>query len=159
MAKSDELVQDLVSLREAAEVLRLHRATVNEMVNSGRLRGFRLGANWYVRASELRIFSQTYQRPRNAGRRHNTSATQRRWCEHLLAWLLLWTSATTEELDRVLDLHVGNIRKYLVFCEQDGLAARDDSGCWALTDEGRARAQMLPPAGEAATSDRSFHRV
>lgn len=73
------------------------------------------------------------------------------WTEEILRWLQLWESATAEELDRVIDLHIGNIRKYLVFCEQDHLAERDEFGYWCLTPAGRARAVVLPPAGLPAT--------
>jgi len=152
MPNSDDLLKELVSLPEAAERLHLHRATVNDMVNSGRLRGYRLGPHWYVRRSELEIFERSYQRPKNSPRRRIGGATTQHWTDEILRWLLLWDSATSEELRRVIDLHIGNIRKYLVFCEQDDLAMRDDLGYWKLTEAGRNRATALPPAGESIAS-------
>ena len=139
---------DMVSLPEVASRLGLHRATVNHMVLEGRLRGYRLGAHWFVRSSELEIFERTYERPKSSPRRVSGGATEY-WLNHIVRWLLLWDSATCNELDRVLDLQVGNIRKYLLICEQEGLATRDDAGYWSLTEIGRQRASALPPAGVA----------
>ena len=42
-----------------------------------------------------------------------------------------------DELQAVVDLHAGNIRKYLAFAEADGLADRDDYSVWTVTPEGR----------------------
>lgn len=148
MVTSQDLLDDLVSLPRAAEMLGLHRGTVNEMVNCGRLRGFRLGPHWYVRRSELDLFKEQYRRPKNAPLRRNG---QRRayWTEHLVRWLSAWENASVEELSRVVDLHVGNIRKYLTLGDQAGLFKRDDEGLWRLTDAGRELAGNLPRAGAA----------
>lgn len=148
----DNLLQDLVSLPQAAAVLGLHRATVNEMVNSGRLTGHRLGPHWYVRRSELDVFSRSYRRPRTSPRRRLSGPAAFHWTNELLRWLLLWESATSEELSRVIDLHVGNVRKYLALAELDGLIKRDDYGYWSLTQAGHERAERLPRAGEAVAS-------
>jgi len=46
----------------------------------------------------------------------------------------------------VIDLHIGNIRKYLVLLEQDELAQRDEYGYWSLTDPGRVWAAQFSGA-------------
>jgi excisionase family DNA binding protein len=138
-----ELLTELVSLPEAAEYLGLHRATVNDMIISGRLRGYRLGAHWYVRRPELEIFKRAYRRPRGSPRRGAVEASAY-WTQEILRWLLHWSEATSAELDRVLDLHVGNIRKYLALAEKDSLVTRDEYGLWSLTGLGLAQAARLP---------------
>lgn len=140
---TDQVVGELVGLPAAAELLGLHRATVNDMVITGRLRGYRLGAHWYVRRSELEIFQRAYRRPRSAPRRKAVE-TRAHWTNEIVRWLLHWGEASTAELDRVLDLHIGNIRKYLTIAEQDGLVIRDDYGWWSLTSRGRENAERLP---------------
>lgn len=142
-----DLIQELVGLPEAARYLGLHRATVNDMVMSGRLRGYRLGAHWFVRRHDLELFKVHYQRPKNAPSKRVSGASARHWTDEILRWLVAWETATTGELERVLDLHVGNIRKYLVLAALDGLVVRDDYGYWTMTETGRARGLALPPAG------------
>lgn len=151
MANGDDLLEDLVSLPNAAAQLKLHRATVNDMVNDGRLRGYRIGPHWYVRKSDLVRLQATYKRPKNSPRRRSGDWGFH-WTNEILRWLLAWNSATSSELARVIDLHIGNVRKYLAFCEQDQLAERDDYGQWRLTHRGRERAERLPPANEHLAS-------
>lgn len=148
---SDEVLSDLVSLPEAASYLELHRATVNNMVINGRLRGYRLGAHWYIRKGDLEVFKRSYHRPKGSTSR-GAGETKIYWTAELLRWLLHWETATTVELDRVLDLHVGNIRKYLAFAEHDGLVNRDRLGFWSLTDIGRKHAEALPCIEERKVS-------
>jgi excisionase family DNA binding protein len=140
-------VSELISLPEAAERLGLHRATVNDMVLSGRLRGYRLGPHWYLRRSDVDTFHRTYERPKSATRRlaHESSFY---WTNELCRWLSYWHDATSGELDAVLDLHLGNIRKYLTLAERNGLVQRDEFGRWTLTTDGLARAARLPEVAE-----------
>jgi excisionase family DNA binding protein len=133
-------VSQLVGLKAAAEQLGVHRATVNEMVHDGRLRGIRVGPHWYIRQSDLDRFAKTYERPKNAPRRRDSGEAQR-WLSIILSWLDDWHSASAAELDRVVDLHIGNIRKYLCLAERDGLVRRDDFGVWTLTVEGQRVAE------------------
>lgn len=148
---SDDLLKDLIGLPEAAQILGLHRGTLNAFVLEARLKGYRLGPHWYVRKSEVELFSTRYQRPKNRPRHHNSQSQAAYWTEHILRWLALWESATANELDRVIDIHVGNLRKYLAFAQQEGLVDRDQDGYWSLTETGRSRAARLPPAGEVSS--------
>ena len=132
----------------------MHRSTVNEMVNTGRLHGYRLGPHWYIRRSELDIFGRSYRRSHTIPRRRIAGSTQRYWSDELLRWLLLWNSATSDEFGAAsVDLHIGNVRKYLVLGEQDGLVQRDEYSYWRLTESGEARARLLPAPGLAPPSD------
>jgi excisionase family DNA binding protein len=126
----------MVSLPAAAERLSLHRATVNEMVQSGRLPATRVGAHWFVARTDLDAFAATYRRPRNAPRRIPRKPLV---APEILATLADWGDATVAELAAVIDMHEGNIRKHLCLAEADGLAERDEFGRWSLTSAGRAR--------------------
>lgn len=143
MRTEDVFLGDLMSLPAAAQQLQLHRATVNDMVLAGRLKGYRLGPHWYVRRSDVEVFRQAYRRPKSAVRRLGRES-HFFWTNEIVRWLLHWHDASAGELDRVLDLHVGNIRKYLALAEQDNLVERNEYGSWRLTASGRERAQALP---------------
>ena len=48
-----------------------------------------------------------------------------------------WQEGTADELAVGVGLHPGNVRKHLVILEAAGIAEREDSGFWRLTDAGR----------------------
>jgi excisionase family DNA binding protein len=140
MASDEE--EPRVGLPEAAEILGLHRATVNEMIHSGRIAAEREGPHWLIRRSDLAAFAASYRRPRNAPRRRPAEARDE-WTNQLLRLLSDWEEVSVADLARVLALHPGNIRKYLCFLEADGVACRDEYAIWRLTDAGRRRAASL----------------
>lgn len=129
---------DLVGLPEAADRLGVHRATVNDMVKEGRLPAERDGAHWLIRRDDLELFAAAYVRPRNAPpqRKHGglLETTQ-----EVLDWLADFGEATVAELDQVVDLHEGNIRKHLRILEAKDLAVRGPDGMWRLTAAGVAK--------------------
>jgi excisionase family DNA binding protein len=124
----------LVSLPQAAERLELHRATVNDMVQDGRIRARRIGAHWFIKATELERFASRYERPRNSPRRVPRPVQP---SAEILTLLGDWGSATVSELHEVVEMHEGNIRKHLCIAEAQGLAERDEFSRWALTSAGR----------------------
>jgi excisionase family DNA binding protein len=126
-----------IGLEEAASIVGVHRATINEMVRTGRIPAERIGPHWYIERQIVEEFSRTYQRPRNAPKRMPTNATRERWTYELLQLLNSWHSARVDELADFIDLHPGNIRKYLNQAERDGLLSRDTFAVWSLTPEGR----------------------
>ncbi len=127
----------LVGLPEAATRLGVHRATVNDMVQAGRIPARRVGPHWFIQESDLRQFAQTYQRPRNAPRRLPRAPVV---SPEILTFLAEWGEATVAELAAVVDMHEGNIRKHLCLAEAQGLAQRDEFSQWRATAEGRRRA-------------------
>lgn len=145
----DLKLSEMVDLPEAAKRLGLHRATVNDMVLNQRLPGYRLGSHWYLRNDDLERFAATYERPKNAPRRRS-KAWGEDWQSEIVRWISFWHSTTSSELDRVLDLHIGNIRKYLTLLERDGFVSRDADGFWKLSDDGVALAAKLPEIEPAA---------
>lgn len=125
---------ELIPLQRAADVVGLHRATLNEMIRDGRLEGVREGPYWYLRADVLERFAQTYRRPKNSPARASRRPVA---STELLALVGDWGEATVAELARVLQLHQGNIRKHLAIAQADGLAFRDRFGSWQLTETAR----------------------
>lgn len=122
--------EELVSLPEAAGRLGLHRATVNDMVQSGRVRATRVGSHWYIERCELERFAASYVRPRNAPKRLPREPVVE---PEILERLRDWGEATVAELAVVIEMHEGNIRKHLCLAEAQGLAKRDDFGRWRLS--------------------------
>lgn len=51
---SDE--EEVLTTAEVAEILKVHPATVNELMRSGRLKAFKLNRRWRVRRSDLNVF-------------------------------------------------------------------------------------------------------
>lgn len=128
----------MISLPEVAERVGLHRATVNQMVHDGRLPAERVGPRWFVRASDFREFRDSYRRPPNAPER---APARPRPSVEVLGLLREWRDASVAELAEVTPMHIGNIRKHLRLAESQGLAYRDDTGSWHLTEEGHTYAQ------------------
>jgi hypothetical protein len=145
---SESDVANLVPLTEVAKVLGLHRATVNDMVLQRKLKGRRRNGRWYVRRDELTQFAATYERPSNAPvPRDERLISEGGW---KVLWLLVeWGDATTAELDRVVDLHIGNIRKQLNLLAAAGLAISSHDNVWRPTDQGREADLARRPASTA----------
>jgi excisionase family DNA binding protein len=143
----------LLGLPEAALRLGLHRATVNEMVADGRLSGERIGPHWFVKESVLNRFASKYERPKNAPKRGATE-TSARWERMILERLSQWHDAAVQELARVIDLHPGNIRKYLCLLEVRELVQRDDFGMWSLTEKGQQLADTWFESPQSQTTAR-----
>jgi len=81
-------------------------------------------------------FASSYKRPSNAPTpRDERLISDGGW--RILSFLVEWDSATTAELGRVVELHIGNIRKQLNMLEVAQLARRDKNNVWRPTVEGR----------------------
>jgi excisionase family DNA binding protein len=127
---------EFLTLPEVASRLGIHRATVNDMVLSRRLPARRRRGHWYVPIEAFEQFQATYRRPRNApAARDERLISEGGW--EILGCLVDWDDATTAELDRVVELHIGNIRKQLILLAASGLAERRSDGSWVPTAEGR----------------------
>src|SRR4051812_5746599 len=128
-----ERADEVVGLTEAAAVIGVHRATVNDMVLSRRLRARRRRGRWVVDRQELERFAGTYQRPANAPEPRDPSELSET-AVHLLSLLVDWGDATVAELTEVIRVHDGNVRKQLRILMARELAEREDSGSWRATD-------------------------
>ena len=45
--------EEILTIREVADLLKLHPKTVNKLANSGKLPGYRIGRQWRFRKSEV----------------------------------------------------------------------------------------------------------
>ncbi|MGH9126789.1 MAG: helix-turn-helix domain-containing protein [Acidimicrobiales bacterium] len=122
---------EMIGLPEVAMILGVHRATVNDMVRSRRLKARRRGAHWFVRPDDLAEFKAMYVRPSNApaprlGPCLPASAPR------ILELLSEFESASAVELAHLIGLHEGNIRKHLRLLQADGLVHRLEDGQWSL---------------------------
>jgi excisionase family DNA binding protein len=53
MEKFSMMDEEILTIREVANLLKLHPKTVNKLANSGRLPGHRIGRQWRFRKSEV----------------------------------------------------------------------------------------------------------
>jgi len=53
MEKFSMMDEEILTIREVADLLKLHPKTVNKLANSGKLPGYRIGRQWRFRKSEL----------------------------------------------------------------------------------------------------------
>ena len=121
---------EYAGLPEVAERLGVHRATVNDMVVSGRLAAQREGARWLVRRDDLDRFAASYVRPANAPDRRDSSLPTS--APRIIELLREFDSAFARELAPFLDLNEGNVRKHLRLMERQGLVHCRDDGQWVL---------------------------
>jgi excisionase family DNA binding protein len=121
-------VRKYVSLPEAAAVLGVHRATVNDMVLSRRLRARMRRGRWYVDQTDLEAFAATYERPSNAPPRRPDNLSP--GGKEVLELIREFGEATVSELNEIVQLHEGNIRKQLRILMARGLVERSDDGRW-----------------------------
>ncbi|MDP8931005.1 MAG: helix-turn-helix domain-containing protein [Actinomycetota bacterium] len=126
-----ETADGTLGLPEAADRLGVHRATVNDMVRSGRLPAHRDGAHWRIDRAVFEEFASTYVKPPNApARRPRGMPTS---TPALFELLREFGSASAEELAPLLDLHDGNVRKHLRLLEHQGHVRRRPDGEWELS--------------------------
>jgi excisionase family DNA binding protein len=128
----------LIGLPQAALELGVHRATVNEMVHDGRVRAIRVGPAWFIDRSDLEALKASYRRPKNSPRPRPSAGAASAWEGAILKLLSDWPEATADELGKVLQLHPGNVRKYLALMKVEGLVS-DELGSWRITEAGRDR--------------------
>jgi len=130
----------LLSANDVGRELGVDRTVVSSLLRSGSLPGVLLTDRWYVEAGDLEEFARTYERPRRPSRKGTDQRTQRSEQSRraIVATLADWNEATPAEIAQVIELHPGNVRKYLVLMEKAGLTQRVGEGLWALTDEGLA---------------------
>lgn len=125
-----ETAHATVGLPEAADRLGVHRATVNDMVRSGRLPARREGAHWRIDRETFEEFACAYVKPPNAPARRPRGIPSS--APALLELLREFGSASAAELAPLLNLHEGNVRKHLRLLEHGGQVRRRPDGEWEL---------------------------
>ena len=53
MEKFSMMDEEILTIREVADLLKLHPKTVNKLANSGKVPGYRIGRQWRFRKSEV----------------------------------------------------------------------------------------------------------
>lgn len=53
MEKFSMMDEEILTIREVADLLKLHPKTVNKLANSGKMPGYRIGRQWRFRKSEI----------------------------------------------------------------------------------------------------------
>jgi len=53
MEKFFVIGEEILTIREVADLLKLHPKTVNKLANSGKVPGYRIGRQWRFRKSEV----------------------------------------------------------------------------------------------------------
>lgn len=134
MSTQTAIGADYVGLPEAAQVLGVHRATVNDMVLHGRLEAIRDGVQWLIPRANLEEFAASYVRPPNAPPRRSETLPQT--STDIVRLLADFHSASASELAPFLKVHEGNIRKHLRLMERAGVVRREADGQWFLTAKG-----------------------
>lgn len=127
-----------MSLPEAADRLGVNRTAVNAMILDGRLVGERAGPYWRVRRDVFEEFASTYRRPPNVPVPTRDPDALPPVAARAMRWLGRWDAASTSELREVMSDAPGNIRKATDILRRRGLAERDATGTWRLTDAGVA---------------------
>ena len=135
-----------LTLPEVARELGLHRATVNEMVLRGRLQAKRVGAHWFVDREVFQAFALAYQKPKHATLHYGFANAVESTLAAVLEPLVDFGGATAAELDELVDLHIGNIRKYLCIAEARGFAVRADNGQWSISTTGSQWLRSAQPS-------------
>ncbi len=141
-----------LGLPDAAGRLGIERSSLNRLVREGRIAAQRIGPHWYIDPAVLDEFASSYRPARHRRTRHPTNESR----EQVARLLADWQEGTADELAVGIGLHPGNVRKHLVILEAAGVAERDDSGFWRLTEAGR---HLYRKAAKLAINSGSLHAL
>jgi hypothetical protein len=117
-------VPQILTTTKAAQLVGVSQGAIRMALLEGRLVGSKVDGIWYVERQELLDW---HRRTRRVGPRGHQP-----W-ERVAESLDDYAPATADELSRLCDLHVGNVRKYLAILAKDGRAERLGDGQWVLT--------------------------
>lgn len=112
---------ELLTTRQAAELVGRSLDSIKAMLNAGSVPGERVDGFWRIRREDLLAWNATAQR-----RRRRPSRPHERGAQALAEY----GSVTPGELATLLGVHVGNARKYLALLAAEGRAHRHDDGEW-----------------------------
>jgi excisionase family DNA binding protein len=111
----------LLTTRQAAELVGRSPDTVKRSLNLGVLPGRHVAGFWRVRRED--VLAWDARAPRRP-------PPKKRAYERAAEVLAEYGSATPDELSKLLGVHVGNARKYLAILVNEGRAHRHDDGEW-----------------------------
>lgn len=126
---AQELVSDdaMLTTTQAGKLVGRTGDAIRMAVLTGALPGQRQRDHWLVRTSDVLAWGA------RARKLHSRKLPVPR-TEEVVALLEQYGSASAEEVARLLQVHVGNARKYLAILGVEGQAERRADGQWALCD-------------------------
>jgi excisionase family DNA binding protein len=113
---------DVLTTREAAELVGRSMDSIKRSLNHGTLRGHHVEGFWRIRREDLVAWNE--KAPRLARQ------PKLRPSDRVAELLAEYGSVTTEELAELLMVHVGNARKHLAILANQGRAHRHSDGEW-----------------------------
>ena len=113
---------DLLTTRQAAELVGRSLDSVKRALNFGTLIGRREDGFWRVRREDVLAWDARACR--------QPSRTSKRAYDRAAETLDEYGSVTPDELAQLLMIHVGNARKHLAILSNQGRAHRHDDGVW-----------------------------
>ena len=123
----------MLTTREAGSLVGRSDAAVRRALTRGRLAGERSRDYWLVRAGD--VLSWATHSPKGHGPILPLPRT-----EEVAGLLEEYGSASAEEVSRLLQVHVGNARKYLAILGSEGRAKRGPDGQWSLVTDAEGAA-------------------
>lgn len=112
---------DLLTTRQAAEIIGRPPGAVKDALNRGSLPGQRVDGFWRVRREDVVAWDARGPRKRSP---------KKHAYERSADLLAEYGSLTAAELSKFQGVHVGNARKYLCLLAVEGRAHRHDDGEW-----------------------------
>ena len=129
---SSQLISDdtMLTTTEAGKLVGRTGGAVRVAIWNGSLAGERQRDYWLVRAGDVLAWSA--RAPRYQRRKLPVPRT-----DEVVALLDEYGSASAEEVAGLLQVHVGNARKYLALLGLEGRAQRRPDGQWVLCERRR----------------------
>jgi len=113
---------DLLTTRQAAELVGRQPDSVKRALNHGVIPGRRIDGFWHVRREDVLAWDARACR--------QPSRTSKRAYDRAAELLGEYGSVTPDELAQLLMIHVGNARKHLAILGNQARAHRHDDGEW-----------------------------
>ncbi len=114
-------VSELLTTRQAAELVGRSPAAVKQALNGRRIPGIRVDGFWRVRREDVLAWE---------ARAPRYPSVKKRAYERSAELLAEYGSLTPDELSKLQAVHVGNARKYLAILSTEGRAHRHNDGEW-----------------------------
>ena len=114
---------DVLNTTEASALIGRSQTAVRTAIRDGSLQATNRDGRWYI---DRQVLLAWHQRARLI-RRH----TPPPW-EVIAKLLAEYDSASTEELEVLSGLHIGNVRKYIACLVKEGRVERRPDGQWFL---------------------------
>jgi hypothetical protein len=120
----------MLTTTEAGNLVGRTNGAVRMAIWNGSLPGQRQRDHWLVRAGDVLAWAARTQR-------HHWRKLPAPRTDEVVTLLQEYGTASAEEVARLLQVHVGNARKYLAILGLEGRAERRPDGQWVLREQRR----------------------